>query len=84
MGQPLYQEKSFSRIFNPQTFTYYDYITTWSHVLFLNPDTHSWFLWFKRGISLKFPKWFLQWFLNYGPTAAIFPEPVQEIYEYFK
>lgn len=83
-GQPLYEEKPFTRYFTPQTYSYYDYITAWTNVLLLSPDTHSWFLWFKRGISLKFPKWFVTWFLDYGPIPAIFPDPVQEVYKYFK
>ena len=44
----------------------------------------SWFIWFKRGISLKFPKWFLQWFFNFGPSISIFSTEVQDIYKYFK
>lgn len=83
-NQPLYIDKSFSRSFSPQTYNYYDYINAWSHLLFLNPDSHSWFLWFKRGISLKFPKWFVKWFLDYGPNPSIFPDLVIDIYDYFK
>nr|KYP51741.1 Retrotransposable element Tf2 [Cajanus cajan] len=82
--QPIHQPKSFSRQFQPQTFTYYDYITAWTHILYLQPKTHSWFIWFQRGISLKFPKWFLQWFYYWGPIRELFPNEVSENYDYFK
>lgn len=82
-GQPLFEPKTFSRQFSPQTFTYFDYMTAWSNMLYLSPETHSWFIWFRRGISLKFPRWFVKWFMTYGPTQDIFPEPVKEVYDYF-
>ncbi|KAL4321757.1 hypothetical protein AHAS_Ahas14G0142400 [Arachis hypogaea] len=50
--------KSFSLKFEPQNYTYYDYQEAWNHILFLSPSPHSWFIWFRKGISLQFPKWF--------------------------
>src|ERR1044072_173905 len=61
-GQPLYQAKTFSRVHNPQIYTYYDYIDAWYNTLFYKPFQHSWFCWFKKNISLKFPSWFVKWF----------------------
>ncbi|XP_029125188.1 uncharacterized protein LOC114915130 [Cajanus cajan] len=83
-GQPIYQPKSFSRQFQPQTYTYYDYTMAWTYMLYLKPKTHSWFFWFRRGISLKFPKWFLQWFYTWGPIRELFPQEVSENFDYFK
>nr|KYP56455.1 polyprotein [Cajanus cajan] len=83
-NQPLCQGKSFSREFQPQHYTYYDYMLAWTNILYLQPKTHSWFFWFRRGISLKFPKWFLQWFQIWGPIREIFPPEVSEYYDYFK
>ncbi|RDX67955.1 hypothetical protein CR513_53113, partial [Mucuna pruriens] len=37
-----------------------------------------------HGISLKFPKWFIKWFYNFGPLPEIFPQNVKEVYDYFK
>ena len=83
-GQPLHQAKMFSRIHNPQIYTYYDYIDAWYNTLFLQPYQHSWFFWFKKGIFLKFPSWFVKWFYDVGPLPSIFPQQVQEMLQYFK
>nr|KYP43243.1 polyprotein [Cajanus cajan] len=83
-GQRIYQPKTFSRQFQPQYYTYYDYTMAWTYMLFLKPKTHSWFFWFRRGISLKFPKWFLQWFYTWGPIRELFPKEVSENFDYFK
>jgi len=57
-NKPLHGKRSFSRNFNPQYDSYYDYIDTWSHILYFIPEKHSWFILFRKGIPLKFPKWF--------------------------
>nr|KYP31727.1 hypothetical protein KK1_047809 [Cajanus cajan] len=80
----IHQPKSFTRQFHPQTYTYYDYTMAWTYMLYLQPKTHSWFFWFRRGISLKFPKWFLQWFYTWGPIRELFPQEVSENNNYFK
>ncbi|RDX95098.1 hypothetical protein CR513_22423, partial [Mucuna pruriens] len=49
----------------------------------LGPMTHSWFIWFRRGISLKFPRWFIKWFIDFGPVPTIFPIETIEAYNYF-
>lgn len=77
---PLYETRSFTRRFSPQQYNYYDYMDAWSKVLLIKPGTYSWFIWFKGGISLKFPKWFV----DYGPLPSIFLEEVQEVYTFFK
>ncbi|XLU49654.1 hypothetical protein S245_044468, partial [Arachis hypogaea] len=81
---PPYQSKSFSLKFEPQNYTYYDYQEAWNHILFLSPTPHSWFTWFRKGISLQFPKWFQAWFQNFGPIEAFFPKEASMAYEYFK
>ena len=45
---------------------------------------HPWFMWFKRGISLKYLKWFIRYFFDFKPSISIFPKEVQDIYQYFK
>nr|KYP34346.1 polyprotein [Cajanus cajan] len=81
-NQPLYKTNNFTRTFEPQQYSYYDYIDGWTNFLYLHPKTHSWFIWFRRGISLKFPKWFLEWFIKFG--LEIFPNEVSEVFNYFK
>nr|KYP43964.1 polyprotein [Cajanus cajan] len=83
-NQLLYKTNNFSRTFEPQQYSYYDYMDAWTNFLYLQPKTHSWFIWFRRGISLKFPKWFLEWFVKFGPIREIFPDEVSEIFNYFK
>ncbi|RDY08891.1 hypothetical protein CR513_06826, partial [Mucuna pruriens] len=84
INQPLFDPKPFSRMFNPTGYTYYDYMKAWSNILYINPEKHSWFVWLKRGITLKFPKWFVKWFYNFGPTPNIFPLDILEVYNYFR
>jgi len=79
-NQPPHETKSFSRYFIPQNYSYYDYIEAWTNVLYLCTERHSWFIWFKKGISLKFPKWFK----DFGPLPTIFPEKIIEVYAYFR
>jgi len=83
-NKPLHGKKSFSRSFNPQHYSYYDYIDAWSHILYFIPKKHSWFIWFKKGIPLKFPKWFIKWFVDFGPLPSIFPAEIKEVYTYFR
>jgi len=37
-----------------------------------------------KGISLKFPRWFIKWFVNFGPLTSIFPTKINEVYSYFR
>ncbi|RDY14523.1 hypothetical protein CR513_00407, partial [Mucuna pruriens] len=78
-NQHLFDAKSFSRLFNLLGYIYYDYIDAWFNTLYINPKKHSWFVWLKRGIPLKFPKWFVKWFYNFGPLPEIFPQNVIEL-----
>ncbi|RDX87438.1 hypothetical protein CR513_31087, partial [Mucuna pruriens] len=71
-NQPMFEQKSFSRSFLPQHSTYYDYMDVWYH-----------FIWFRRGISLKFPRWFIKWFIDFEPVPTIFPLEINETYNYF-
>ena len=82
MNQELYKSKAFSRQFSPQPYNYYDYIDAWYNTFYLWHFQHSWFFWFKKGISLKFPKWFLMWFNNIGPTVNLLPQQVKDNCEY--
>jgi len=83
-GQALHQHTSFSRAHHPQEYSYYDYKDAWYNTLYVEPEKHSWFLWFRKGISLKFPKWFIKWFIDIGPSPMIFPQEIQNSYEMFK
>ena len=83
-NQPTYKPKSLSRQFTPQTYTYNDYKDAWCNMFYYKPYQHSWFIWFKRGISLKFPKWFLKWYFDFGPFPLIFPQEVDNSFKYFK
>ena len=55
-NQPFYKLKSFSRQFTHQTYTYNDYKEAWYNMFYHKPYQHSLFLWYKKGIPLKFPK----------------------------
>ncbi|RDX95106.1 hypothetical protein CR513_22413, partial [Mucuna pruriens] len=55
----------------------------WYHVLYLTPGTHFWFIWFRCVISLKFPRWFIKWFIDFGPVPTIFSLEIKEAYDYF-
>jgi len=59
-NQPLHNIKPFLRIFDAQQYSYYDYMNAWTKILFVNPEKHSWFIWFKKGISLKCPRLFIK------------------------
>ncbi|RDX67953.1 Orf V, partial [Mucuna pruriens] len=83
-NQYLFDSKTFSRQFNPPGYTYYDYIDAWFNTFYINPKKHSWFIWFKKGIPLKFSKWFVKWFYNFRLLREIFPQNVKEVYDYFK
>lgn len=67
--------RSFSRKFTPQMYNYYDYMDAWYKMLYYEPYNHSWFIWFRKDISLNFPQWFIQWFIDVGPNTTIFPIP---------
>ncbi|WVZ00997.1 hypothetical protein V8G54_027066, partial [Vigna mungo] len=79
-----HDSKYFSRTFNSHTYNYYDYIEAWSKALYVHPGTHSWFIWFRRGISLKFPKYFIKWFSEFALLPSIFPSQVVEVYSHFR
>ena len=49
-------------------------------MLYFIPEKHSWFIWFRKGILLKFPKWFV----DFGPLPSIFPKEINEVYTYFR
>jgi len=55
----------------------------WNNVLYLIPEKYSWFIWFKKGISVKFPKWFIKWFRDFRLLPLLFPQKVAEVYNYF-
>ncbi|MFS7896230.1 hypothetical protein Hanom_Chr00s004264g01721121 [Helianthus anomalus] len=70
---------------NRQTYkyNYWDYIQSFEKCLFYenSKKKHSWFIKvsdnvFKQGI----PCWFQKWFLLYGPTVQILPEPFKSLY----
>jgi len=56
----------------------------WTNVLLISLEKHSWFIWFRKGISLKFPIWFIKWFVDFGPLSSIFPTEINEVYSYFQ
>ncbi|XP_057442877.1 uncharacterized protein LOC130734457 isoform X2 [Lotus japonicus] len=80
---PLHYFKQFSRQFDPPSYNYFDYTDAWYYALYLYPYQHSWFIWFKKGISLKFPQWFKVWFCKVGLDESIFPEEVKPLFKYF-
>ena len=44
-------------------------------MLYYKLDQHTSFLWFKRGISLKFSKWFIKWLYDFGSITKLMPKP---------
>jgi hypothetical protein len=82
-GMAPYTKKSFSRVFSPQHYNYFDYMDAWSFFLHLLPYEHTWFIWFNKKISLSFPNWFVQWFEVYGLNKHILPDYALQAFERF-
>ena len=80
----IHHWRSFSRKFQPLHYTYFDYIDAWYNILYLRLFSNSWFFWFKRKISLNFPKWFISWFHYFGPNSQIFSEIITLLFNIFK
>jgi len=38
----------------------------------------------KKEYLLKFPRWFREWFVDFGPLPSIFPTKINEVYSYFR
>jgi len=71
-------------MFDPQQYSYYDYMDAWINILFVKPEKHSWVIQFKKGINLKSPRWFIKWFVDFEPLPSIFPTEINEVYSYFR
>ncbi|KAL4288830.1 hypothetical protein AHAS_Ahas19G0325400 [Arachis hypogaea] len=82
--RPSFHCKSFTRKFEPQHYSYYDYMDAWWNTLYLSSNPHSWFIWFRKRIFLQFPKRFQIWFQKFRPIEAIFSKEASMTYEYFK
>jgi hypothetical protein len=82
-GQPPSEVKNFSRTFIPQNYSYYDYMIAWYHFLDIEPFNHTWFIWFNKDISLRFPNWFIKWFETIGPFLEVFPDYARRAFEEF-
>jgi hypothetical protein len=82
-NQPPSEVKNFSRTFIPQNYSYYDYMVAWYHFLDIEPFNHTWFIWFNKDISLRFPNWFIKWFETIGPFLEVFPDYAKRSFEEF-
>ncbi|KAK2359896.1 hypothetical protein QL285_085224 [Trifolium repens] len=82
-GQPPFKEKSFSRTFIPQCYTYFDYMKAWYHFMDIEPYNHTWFIWFNKNISINFPSWFIEWFYTIGPILDTLPDYAFEAFKIF-
>jgi hypothetical protein len=82
-GQPSSEVKNFSRTFIPQSYSYFDYMLAWYYFLDVEPFNHTWFIWFNKDISLKFPNWFIKWFETIGPFLEVLPDYAKKSYEEF-
>lgn len=83
-NQSLYTEKTLSKPFRPQGYTYNDYINAWYNCMWFSNYHHSWFIQFcKNAHKTTFPLWFIKWWTTFGLTNDILPVPIQESYFYF-
>ncbi|KAI4313346.1 hypothetical protein L6164_026332 [Bauhinia variegata] len=85
-GQPPYQTKKFSINYNPIGYSYWDYISAWENVLYIQNKnfSHTWLLFFNQSVKYYFPPWFLVWWVKFGPTEEMLPEKVKEGFLMFK
>ncbi|KAG5621090.1 hypothetical protein H5410_006308 [Solanum commersonii] len=68
----------------PTNFTYWDYINTFSKVLYYNNERHkhTWFIKVSANIFIDpIPNWFLNWWSYHGPTVKILPDPFLKLYK---
>ena len=45
--------------------------------------THSWFVNFDKDFNSDFPLWFIRWWVQFGSTVEIFPEPLMNSLTYY-
>ncbi|KAG5590103.1 hypothetical protein H5410_040617 [Solanum commersonii] len=68
----------------PTNFTYWDYITAFSKVLYYNNERHK-HTWFVKVCSKIFdesiPNWFLNWWSYHDPTIKILLDPFLKLYK---
>ncbi|KAG5610322.1 hypothetical protein H5410_021603 [Solanum commersonii] len=68
----------------PTNFTYWDYINTFSKVLYYNNERHK-HTWFIKVCAKIFvdpiPNWFLNWWSYHEPTVKILPDPFLKLYK---
>ena len=82
--QEMYVLQKFSKLFNPQLYTYWDYMEAWYKVLWHESHNHSWFITFcKKSYKTNFRNWFIKWWSYFGLTPEIFPIEVQRAYHHF-
>nr|KYP75455.1 polyprotein [Cajanus cajan] len=79
-----FTEKTFSRPFDPPSYSYFDYQKAWSYILLECNPKHSWYISFKNELPGPIPNWFIDWFINIHPVQSIIPENVLTIYRKFK
>nr|KYP44595.1 polyprotein [Cajanus cajan] len=79
-----FTEKTFSRPFDPPSYSYFDYQKAWSYILLENNPKHSWYISFKNELPSSIPNWFVDWFFKISPVQSIIPENVLTIYRKYK
>ncbi|KAG5572429.1 hypothetical protein H5410_062195 [Solanum commersonii] len=66
------------------SFTYWDFISAFSKVLYYNNERHK-HTWFIKACAKIFadsiPNWFLSWWSYHGPTVKILPNPFLKLYK---
>ncbi|KAH1035051.1 hypothetical protein GYH30_055152 [Glycine max] len=84
-GPNLNEVKKFSVPFDPQGYTYWDYVDAWTNVFWHqnNKFKHSWLIYFKTNAAYNFPNWFLRWWDLFGQIPNIFLEQVQQGFAQF-
>ncbi|TYK23161.1 Retrotransposable element Tf2 [Cucumis melo var. makuwa] len=82
--QGMYVPWKFSKPFNPQSYTYRDYMEVWYKLFWHELHNHSWFITFcKKSYKTNFPNWFKKWWSYFGLTTEIFLVEVQRAYQHF-
>lgn len=73
-----FEDKTFTKSFQPQHYNYIDYRMAWFKAFLLYPDRHSWFFNFHDNCPKDFPIWFYQWWLSFGGSTKVLPQAAAE------
>ena len=74
-----------SKIFNPQSFNWFDYKNAWLNFLFVRPTTHTWFVKYCPEVTTSvIPRWFCEWWSYFRGNKLVMPRQFEERYSQFQ